>query len=315
MTVYFNGRNNSVTRREALGAAALAFAPPAFGANRIDRSRVSAITDEIARTPKGAIEFARQYKLQWLELRSTPGERNSPGRKEYFLLPEAELKQAAREFRDAGIRISFLNTSMLKYWIPGTEPVNPRASKNPERFNRRMDELKRALDAAAILGTAKVRVFTGWRVADPERVMPRVADLLNEMAEVAGRHKTSLLIENEGACVVGNCAELVSLLRLVPSRWVGINWDPLNASHRKEVAFPDGYESLPVRRIGNVQIKGRSILPGPERMDWTAIFRRLERDGYRGQVGLETHIFGDIQVQKSHESIREILRIAGSPVS
>ena len=95
----------------------------------------------------------------------------------------------------------------------------------------------------------------------------------------------------------------------VPSKWVGINWDPLNAEHSKEIAFPNGYDLLPAKRIQNVQIKGKSILPGPELMDWAAIFRRLEKDGYRGQVGLETHIFGEVQVQKSHESMKEILRI------
>ena len=39
------------------------------------------------------------------------------------------------------------------------------------------------------------------------------------------------------------------------------------------------------------------------------VTRRLESDGYQDQVGLETHIFGAIQVEKSHESMKEILRI------
>ena len=44
-------------------------------------------------------------------------------------------------------------------------------------------------------------------------------------------------------------------------------------------------------------------------MDWAAVFRRLEKDGYKGQVGLETHIFGEVQIQKSHESMAAILKI------
>jgi sugar phosphate isomerase/epimerase len=131
------------------------------------------------------------------------------------------------------------------------------------------------------------------------------------MAEIAAKDKILLLIENEGACNVATAAELAALTKQVPSKWVGINWDPLNAAHKKEIAFPDGYELLPAKRIRNVQIKGRSILAGDELMDWAAIFRRLEKDGYKDQVGLETHIFGEIQVQKSHESMREILRLLG----
>jgi sugar phosphate isomerase/epimerase len=290
-------------RREFLAGAAAAIAAPAFAAKRVDRSRVSAITDEIARSPAAAIEFAKQYGLKWLELRAVPGVRG-----EYFQLPVDALKQAAKEFKDAGLKISFLNTSMLKFGMPGVEHASPRVKESP-RFEKRMEELSKAIEAAHILGTDKVRVFTFMRTVEPEKVMGRVAEILNTMSEVAAREKILLLIENEGACNVGTAAELVSLLKLVPSKWIGINWDPLNAAHKKEVAFPDGYEMLPAKRIRNVQIKGKSVLPGDELMDWAAIFRRLEKDGYQDQVGLETHIFGEIQVQKSHESIKEILRL------
>jgi len=292
------------TRRHAL--LGLAGLPALAKGGRIDHSRVSAITDEIARTPAGAIEFARQYGLQWLELRSVPGVR-----KEYFQLEEAEIKQAALEFRDAGLRISFLNTSMLKYALPGYEPANPRTKDNG-RHDRRMEEMKKAVTAAHILGVDKVRVFTYMRLVEPDKAMQKVAGVLNELAEVASRERIHLLIENEGACNVGTAAELAALLKMVPSKWVGVNWDPFNAANRKEIAFPDGYELLGAKRIRNVQIKGKSILPEyPDRLDWAAIFRRLEKDGYSGQVGLETHIFGEILVQKSHESIREILKLVG----
>lgn len=293
------------SRRSLLFSAGTAFGIPAFAANRIGRSRVSAITDEIARTPAAAIEFAKQYGLQWLELRSVPG-----ARKEYFMLPKADIEQAAKEFREGGVKISFLNTSMLKYWLPGTEPASPRAKQDPTRYEKRKEELAKAIEAAHILGTNKVRIFTFWRAK--QDIADRVAEIVNELAETAAKDKIQLLIENEPACAVGNNGELTALLKKIPSKWVGINWDPLNAQHMKETAFPDGYEMLPSKRIWNVQIKGKSILEGPEKMDWAAIFRRLEKDGYKGQVGLETHIFGEIQVQKSHESIKEILKIVVS---
>jgi sugar phosphate isomerase/epimerase len=303
-----------MTRRHVVGAGIaglLSLAERANAGRRINRSRISAITDEIARSPQGAIEFAQQYKIKWLELRSLPGKKGN----EYFQLPEADLKQAAKEFRDGGLKISFLNTSMCKYWLPGTEPVRPNVRKDPARFERRKEELQRAAQAAHILGVEKVRVFAFTRVQNRVEVMPRVVEHLNELAEMAAREKIRLLIENEGACNVASSAETADLIRQIPSKWVGINWDPLNPAHAKETAYPDGYEILPTKRIWNVQIKGKSILPGPELLDWAAIFHRLEKDGYQGQVGLETHIFGDIQVQKSHESMTEILRIVDSKSS
>jgi hypothetical protein len=38
----------------------------------------------------------------------------------------------------------------------------------------------------------------------------------------------------------------------------------------------------------------------------------MTKDGYTGNFGLETHIFGEGQIQASHDSMKEILRILGS---
>ena len=115
-----------MTRRE-LFAASLAAVPLGARPRRIDRSRISAISDEIARTPAAAIAFLKQYNLQWVELRGVPD-----SRKEYSFLPEEETRKAAAEFQEAGIRVSFLNASLLKFAWPGTEP----ARRRPETPSR-----------------------------------------------------------------------------------------------------------------------------------------------------------------------------------
>ena len=289
-------------------------APALFAKQRFDRGRISAITDEIARTPAGAIAFVRQYGLQWVELRGVPG-----GRESYAFLPEAELRSAAREFAGNGIGVSFLNTPLLKFTLPGTVPARRRpeseeervrrAARDAEMFERRMEDLRKAIRAAQILGADKVRVFTFHRVEEPRKLLPRVAGILSEMAAVAEKEKIHLLVENEGSCNVATCAELKTLMDLVPSKWIGINWDALNGTSQKEVPFPDGYRLLPKQRIGNVQIKGRSLLEEAQRLDWAAIFKALVKDSYSGCAGLETHIFGEKQIQASHDSMLEILRI------
>lgn len=304
----------SFTRRLfcALGAA------PAFARKHIDLDRISAITDEIATTSSDAIAFARRYGLHWVELRRVPGG------KEYAFLPEPELLAEARRFKQSGLRVSFLNTSLMKVYIPGIEPVRwardladgkttpekieARRAAETIKYERRMDDLAKAIRAAHILGTDKLRVFTGWRAADSAATLPRVAAILNQMAAVAEKEHVQLLIENEVACNVASCSETAALLKLVPSRHVGINWDPYNGSHFQEVPYPDGYRLLPVSRLGNVQIKGRSILPGPERLDWAAIFHGLVADGYKGKFGLETHIRENL-IEQSHASMQVILDI------
>ena len=119
-----------------------------------------------------------------------------------------------------------------------------------------------------------------------------------------------LLVENEASCNVATCAEMATIAKLIPSKAFGLNWDILNGGV-KEVPFPDGYNLLPKNRIGNVHIKGRSVLEGPQKQDWAAIFRQTAKDGYKGHYGLETHI--DIgkpgQIPASHQSMEAIVQI------
>jgi len=301
-----------ITRRELL-AAALA-AGKLQAANRIDRSRISAISDEIARSPAGAIAFAKQYGLRWLELRAVPG-----GKAAYESMPDAELQAAAKEFAANGIRISYLDASLLKFPLPGAEPVRrkpeteeartKRQARDAAQFERRMDDLRLAIRAAHILGADKIRVFAFSRVEEPLKLLPRVAKILEPMVALAAKEKVYLLVENEGSCNVATCAELAALMELLPSKWLGVNWDTLNGTAFNEVPFPDGYRLLPKKRIGNIHIKGRSVLDYPQRQDWRAIFEALAGDGFQGCCGLETHIFGETQIEASHASMKEILRI------
>ena len=286
-----------------------------FAKTKIDRSRISAISDEIGRTPQQAIDFAKEYGLQYLELR------NVPGGKEYSFLPEPEVKLAAMEFARNGIRISFLNSSLLKFPWPGTEPARKRQETDEarvkrlqgesERFARRTDDLRTAIRNCHILGVDLLRVFTGTRTAEPEKLHPRIVDVLGEMALAAEKEKIHLLIENEASCNIGTSAELAAILKLLPSKWIAANWDSMNGLTLKESPFPEGYDALPKKRILNVQVKGRQLLDYPEKLDWKPIFQTLEKDGYKGKIGLETHIFGEGQIAASHASMREILRIVG----
>ena len=302
----------NITRRRLFPT--LLAAPLLAAKFKIEPSRISALTDEIGKTPAESLAFARQYKLSWVELRSIPG-----GGGDYAFLPEAEIRRTAGELTENALRVSFLNTGMLKFGLPGTEPARrrpetaearkQRLAREGERFERRMEDLGRAIAAAHILGVDKVRVFTFSRIAEPESVFPRIAQILGDMAAVAAREKIHLLVENEGSCNVATCRELATLLEMVPSRWIGINWDALNGASRGEIPFPDGYKLLPKHRIGNVQIKGKSVMDTPDHLDWRAIIRTMSQQGYGGRFGLETHVFDGTLIQASHTSMREILRI------
>jgi sugar phosphate isomerase/epimerase len=305
-----------MTRRELLAGAVAACAMPLRAQTRWDKSRISAITDEIGNTVEEAIAFAHQYSLTHVEIRDR---HTVESRKEYFTLPEAEIKADAARFKQEGLHVTFINTSLMKFTWPGMEP-SQRRPETPEartkrlaneqaQFDSRMEDLQKAIHCAQWMGCDKVRVFTGTRLADPRTAFPRIADVIGPMTLVAEKEKVYLLIENEASQNVGTSAELADIMKAIPSKWLGMNWDPHNA-YGKETSYPDGYKLLPQNRLMNIQVKAKGVMPNsPEKEDWKAIMTALDRDGYTQKLGLETHIFDGTLIAAAHASMEEILRI------
>jgi sugar phosphate isomerase/epimerase len=308
-----------MTRRELLAAGA-ACASTLRARNRIDKSRISAITDEIGLTTDDSIAFAHKYGLQNVEIRNPP--KNEPnGKKEYFALTEPEIKADAIRFAREGLKVSFVNSSLLKFTWPGSEPARKRVetaearekrlAAEKARWERRAEDLQKAIRCTQIMGADKLRVFAGTRVEDPKTMYQRIADTLGEMSKVAEKEKVYLLLENEGSQNVGTAAELNDVMKLIPSKWVGYNWDPHNA-YGKEKAYPDGYQALPRSRMLNLQIKGKGVMPeSPEKEDWKTIMQALDKDGYKHKIGLETHLFDGTLIAAANISMEEIMHIVG----
>lgn len=309
-----------MTRRDLLAAGA-ACASTLWARSHMDKTRISAITDEIGLTTDESIAFAHHFGLQFVEIRNPP-KNETNAKKEYFALTEAEIKADAVRFASEGLKVSFVNTSLLKFGWPGSEPVRrrpedaaareKRLASEKARWDSRIEDLKKAIHCAQIMGCDKLRVFAGSRVEDPKAMYSRVAETIgSEMAAVAEKEKVYLLIENEGSQNIATSAELADIMKLIPSKWVGMNWDPHNA-YGKETSYPDGYALLPKKRILNVQVKGKGVMPAsPEKEDWKAIMLALDKDGYKGKIGLETHLFDGTLIAAAHTSMEEIMHILG----
>src|SRR5947209_14065037 len=105
-----------ISRRDLLAGSAALVAAGRLQAfkSHITKANISAITDEIGKTQAEAIEFAHQYGLQWIELRNVP-----ETKKEFAFLTEPELKGWAAQLASNKLKVSFLNTSLLKFPWPG----------------------------------------------------------------------------------------------------------------------------------------------------------------------------------------------------
>jgi len=285
-----------LTRRELLACSAAVIGARFLQAAkaRITKSRISAITDEIGNTQTDAVAFAKRYALQWVELRNLPGSDH-----EFAFLSEPELKRYAAELAANKLKVSLLKTSLLKFsW------------NDDKRWDRRKDDLARVIAAAQILGTDKVRIFSGARVANPATAYSAIVKTMEELAPLAENARIRLLIENEPSQNIGTCAELKAIMDLLPSKSIGFNWDPQNALSLGETPWPGGYAQLPKARMFNVQIKSEGLSDGPRQINWRAVMEAMERDGYQGEISLATETPGGT-FEKANDSIREVMHIVG----
>jgi sugar phosphate isomerase/epimerase len=157
--------------------------------------------------------------------------------------------------------------------------------------------LKRAIERAHALGTDKIRGFTFWRVAEPDKLRERIAEELRKAAEVAKSAGMRLVIEDEGACNGGTGHEVAAILNTVSASNLGANWDVGNGCWHGEVSFPSGYEALGAKRIWHMHLKGvscdagfkncRETFPDQGQIDLVGQFRRLAQDGYQETMSLE----------------------------
>jgi sugar phosphate isomerase/epimerase len=295
-----------VNRRSFIaGASGLALARWAAGAkSHITKARIAAITDEIGSTQTDAIAFAKQYGLLWVELRNVP-----ESGKEFATLSDAELKRYASELAVNKLKVSLLKTSLLKFPWPELSPEQG-SDANRRRWERRNDDLARAIKAAQIMGADNIRVFTGARVANPAAAYPAIVKALSEMAALAEAAKLRLLIENEPSQNIATCAELTAILNLIPSKAVGFDWDPRNALMLRETVWPEGYAQLPKARMWNLQIKAEALAGGPGQLNWRKLMNAMQKDGFTGNVSLATEIF-DGTFDKAGEAMRDVQHFVG----
>lgn len=285
-------------------------------AKGLDWNRFSVLTDEVAGSEADAIAFARQYGLRWVELRGTPRAQDRTRKSEdYFRMEPDQLRKVKADLHAAGLKLSFLNTGLLKFGLPGSDvklsrPESPenkarREERQSTLYANRMKDLELAIRAAHILEVKQLRVFAFVRVNDVNSVWERVANELGAYSRVAEKEGIRLLLENESSCNVATSKELADMTLKVNTKGLGMNWDPDNTWAFGEKAWPDGYKLLPMRKLGNVQMKAGNVI-GPRKIDWTSIIAALNKDGYKGCIGLETHVFDGTLIEKAHLCMKEI---------
>lgn len=307
------------TRRDLFKGAAAAGALACIGAGETDPAhgfKLGVISDEISGDLNEAVDFITSYHLHGVELREIWG-------KNIMIAPQADLDRAKKLLADHGLAVSDIASPIFKWNIPG-EATKPN-EKHDFAVGKYTEEdadatLQKSFELARFFGTKKVRIFTYWRVADPEKVYSQVRDRMGKAAQLAAKNDIVLMIENEHECNVGTGKELGRILHDVNSPALRGVWDPGNAVMLGETPFPDGYEAVK-GMFPHMHIKDARKNPQTGKMVWAPVgggvidfkgqFAALHKEKYSGTMSLETHYrrADGNKVESTRESLEGLLKV------
>jgi L-ribulose-5-phosphate 3-epimerase len=285
-----------LNRRQFSALAALGLAAPFSSFGQFSYPwKLGIITDEVSPDLNEVLTtFFPKYQLKWAEIRNVA--LNGKSSYVYKAATPEQLKNIKKQLDDHNVKLSVLDTAVYKVALPGTKLAGKNeADLHPPQgeFERQLDDLKRAADAAHTLGINRLRIFTFSRVVDPDSVFDQVVDHLGKALKVAKEQDVVLMVENEFSCNTATGAESAKLFKAVPDRRLMHVWDPGNCFEAGEEPFPKAWDQLDYSRIGHIHLKdaeGRSWKPvGAGKIDFIGQFKALEKINYSGTLSLETH--------------------------
>lgn len=286
-----------MNRREFIAATTVsALSLPAFAREAFDYPwKLGIITDEVSPDLELVLSrFYPKYGLRWAEIRNV--KLDGVSKYVYKSATPADLASIKKRLDDANVKLSVLDTGVYKIVLPGTKALGDNAADlNPVagEYEKQLDELKRAADAAHALGTDRIRIFTFKRVQNPDAIFDQIVDNLHKAIAVAKQQSITLLMENEFDCNIATGEETAKLFKAIPDRTLMHNWDPGNCFEAGEQPFPKAWDQLDHSRISHIHLKdamGKKWAPiAGGQIDFVGQFKALKDMNYSGTMSLETH--------------------------
>jgi sugar phosphate isomerase/epimerase len=304
------------SRRELLQTSLAAAAGLRLSAKTPEAFKLGIIADEITQNLDEALDFIQHYNLHYCELREAWS-------KNIMNWSQEELDRARKMIAARGMHVSDIASPIFKWNLP---EMPAKATEARDEFSAKFTEqdadrvLEQSFKLARFFGTRKVRIFSYWRVADPEKAYPMMGDRLAKAAKTAKQNDIILVLENEHSCNVGTGRELGRLLKDINSPALRGNWDAGNAAMLDEIPYPDGYEAVKgvyahvhikdVRRNSTTGKKEWAPVGGGI-IDWKGQMQAFRRDGYDGTMSLETHYLraDKNKVESTRESLEGLLKV------
>ncbi len=225
----------------------------------------------------------------------------------------SELKELRRTLDETGLSVSNINanTAIGYYGRTFWEPLFEPSISNPDCNLRqwRINYTKKCIEIAEFLGSRSISVTTGKPVSGifPEQSMVVLRDALEQITAFAEKKSILVGIEYEPGLVIESSEELLEILTLVDSPFLGANLD-IGHSHVLGENIPAVISNLGSRifHVHVEDIQGKKHyhrIPGDGEIDFGAVFQALSQVGYAGFVCVELYTYPHDPVSAAQESM------------
>ena len=160
-----------------------------------------------------------------------------------------------------------------------------------EDRNKELENMERAIELAADLGTPILRVFAGWPEGYQEKTSAERKEQWDEMVRclhistlMADRHAVVLAVENHNhGGFLQTADDVLRLFNDADTEWLRLNLDTGN--------YVDGFESIEKTLVYAVHVHAKMTHIDPQGQDFSTDYPRfiklLHDSNYRGFVSLE----------------------------
>jgi sugar phosphate isomerase/epimerase len=267
--------------------------------------KLGVVTDEISQDLNEAIEVAKSWGLDEIELHSVWGQN-------ICHIDDATLSKVIRIVRESGFPVTSIDSLTMRCKLD-----------DDAAYAEHIQHLLRSIEIALLFDTNVVRLFSFSKEAEiDDEKWARILEKLELPVKIAEREGVILGFENVSSGNIGTSDDLTRLFNYFDSPNLKLIWDPGNAYAAGEPdPYPTGYERVK-DRINHVHVKDvdfrdgkREWLPvGAGKVDYEGQVCALLADGYEGVVAFETHfrLPGDSGVKSTRQSFEGLMRIIES---
>jgi predicted dehydrogenase/sugar phosphate isomerase/epimerase len=262
--------------------------------------------DEVADSLDDGIRFLKEHKISSAEIRTIDG-------KNIAKLTFKETEELKCKLNDNGLTISSIASPLFK-WYSGNlvnEDEVDLFGMNPYLTRQeKEDMIQKVIEQACILGTNKIRIFSGLKPNSDDHELPEdESELLIYALGIAKEKGVYLMLENEPVCYISKLEQYISMF--TSGKYDGLRawFDIANVYEEGETIYKKDLEKL-ASFIDYLHIKDpinlkahKYVSLGKGYINYKRIFDILEDVITNNlHLSIETHVKDD-KWNASHESL------------